>query len=321
MLLVTQKCPHLDAITAATLIQWEGEKLFPGTKDFRISPTWNTGTISPQGKSWKDYEKEGIILIGVGGSPFDEHASPEFGDRKILGESTTSLVAKALGIDQDLLYKRIIAEVTESDLKTIGDTGMFHMASVIQQMYRDGADPMFVIDWAQAGLRALAARQERYLAACGSIQNREGIVQSLPNSKNRLLAIDSDNDQIGPAARSLGFAVLIQRRSTGHTLIFSNKKLGIKMCKVARAIRTAELCARGKDREAKDYKSILKDPGQLELVPNWCYQVPGENLLNGTETVDGLEPTRIEPMKILELVIEHVSTELAGTCRRNIVSQ
>src|SRR4051812_17646843 len=95
--IMIQSCPRLDSIAALYLLTRteEGERKYPGAGSAQVE-YWGTGTVSPDGYDWKEYFDQGTILVGVGGGPFDEHPSPDFGDRKAENLSATLLVARDL---------------------------------------------------------------------------------------------------------------------------------------------------------------------------------------------------------------------------------
>lgn len=169
-----QHRPHIDSLTAKILLRREGEKKYPGVRNAE-DLYWGTGTLPPEkGKTWRDYLKGGQILIGVGGGPFDEHASAEFGDRKLEGESATSLVAKDLGIEKHPLYRKLIIEVTKADLNV---TGIMDIGSRLKSMYRMFPDdPERCIAWAEHAILSIINDQHD-LKAHGvrwEVYNREG---------------------------------------------------------------------------------------------------------------------------------------------------
>jgi hypothetical protein len=301
--------PHIDSLTARILLRREGEKKYPGVRNAE-NLYWGTGTLPPdKGKTWRDYFREGKILLGVGGSNLDEHASPEFGDRKLEGQSATSLVAKDLGIEKHPLYRRLIAEVTKADLNITGILDIGSRLKSLYRMYPD--DPERCIAWAEDAILSIIADQQaimdaqRELKANGhgrEVSNRQG-------DTFWVVGIHSDNPQMAYASRgpSERIAVLIQRRSSGHILILSNQKFAVQMHRVAGAIRYNELVDGGFKAEAARYKHVLEKHGQIELVPNWCYQMPGEALLNGTETVVDLQPTVLSDEQLMNIVCEYIS--------------
>lgn len=310
--IMVQVQPHLDTLCAVWLLQntKAGQQKYPGIENAKIE-YWGHGTVSPDGKTWRDFMKEGRLPVGILGGQLDEHPSPEFGDRKLEGESTTSLVAKDLGLEKNPRFKSLIKAVTKSDLEGAGDDRALHLATIIKHLHRGGFDAIGI---AFTAIQAIVDSQQRFLDAVQDIRNR--VNAEWRELKNGLvvIGINSDNDQIGPAARWLkdsNIAVVVQRRESGNILILTNSKLvGDETAdKIAVDIRSAELVANGRAKEASNLRSTLAKPGQMSLLTNWCYQVPGNNMLNGTETAPDVPATKIDPIEILDIVCRHVQKQ------------
>ncbi|MFA6094874.1 MAG: hypothetical protein WC757_03240 [Candidatus Paceibacterota bacterium] len=298
--ILLQSCPRQDSLCALFLLRREGEKKYPGISTAKIA-FWTTGTISPDGRTWKDYLNEGIFPIGVCGSPWDEHTSLEFGDRKAEGKSTTSLVAEELGISDHPHYRELVKAVTAADLNKVSG---LDMSSIIKNAYRDPeADWEKIYRWLETGLKWFINNQIRLQEAFRELKSKNAAIRR-NNCGGEVVAIMSDNPSICLAASLLRFAACVQIRSNGQVLIAANGRTDISLEKTVVAIRFEELVAQGREKEAQKSTDSLSVTGQMPLVPNWCYQMPGDMLLNGSETAPGLEPTRIPALKILQTVCE-----------------
>ena len=99
---------HADEYAARFLLQETpyGEQFFPGVSEAKIK--YVETDIFEEGAA-KKLLRQGTLLIGRGGGPFDDHAP---GNEE---ESCTSLVAKYLGISQHPSYKKLIEEITAAD--------------------------------------------------------------------------------------------------------------------------------------------------------------------------------------------------------------
>ena len=89
--------------------------------------------------------------------------------------------------------------------------------------------------------------------------------------------------------------------------MFSNQKFGVDMHRICGAVRYHKLVTRGFESEANKYKHTLEKPGQIELAPWWCYQMPGEAMVNGTETVVDLEPTALSDEQLIDIVCNYIA--------------
>jgi hypothetical protein len=72
--IVTHVRPHLDEILAILFLRRFGESRFPGVSTAKLV-LWDAGPLTPDRRPASDYANEGYVLIGVGGSRFDEHAT------------------------------------------------------------------------------------------------------------------------------------------------------------------------------------------------------------------------------------------------------
>jgi hypothetical protein len=312
---MVQSSPRVDSLGGLylELRTPEAEAKYPGIRDAEIL-TWTTGTVSPDGKTWRDYLAEGTLLIGVGGGPLDEHPSPEFGDRKAKGMSTMKLVAKDLGLDKSQLYRRLIQQVTKGDLEKA--ESQLDISVVVKAKHRRGASLDEVIRWVFPAFDDMVASQQQFLDAVREARNVELVEIDGPNGQKVCVGLGySENEQLWAGARyyfqgrGKQLAALVECRSSGSVQVFGNQNLGVSMRRVAGAWRYHELCARNLKRDAEDYKKSLEDPGQMTLVPNICYQIPGENVLNRSETAPGVEVTCLAADEIRDLVCDYIVFE------------
>lgn len=298
--ILIQTCPRQDTLCAIYLLRREGSRKYPGVENARIE-YWGNGTVSPNNITWKERLQQGILPVGILGSHLDEHPSPDFSDRKVTKESTTFLVAKDLGIDRDPLYRNLIKMVTEADLKIVDGLAV---SSIIKGAYRNpDIDPEDIYRWAEFAFDRILDHQERFNAALGDLE-RPGMIthRDVGGVILRIAGVDSDNPALPLAASYRKYAAVIQYRSTGHINVFSNTKMGVSLRDVAVAIRKAELVAEKRCKDAKEYRNLLDEAGQMTLVPNWCYQLPGEALLNWSETAPKLTPTLLSVEQVHEIV-------------------
>lgn len=304
-----QKSCHLDSITAFWLARntEAGNRAHPGVDQAKIC-FWGTGTLSPEGKTWQEHEAQGDLAFGVGGGRYDEHNNPEFGDRKAQGESACSLVAKALKLDRDPRFQRLVEWVTKADQNPVDH---LHVANRIKALHRNGVAPQAVIAWADTAIESVVKTQIRFLEAQAEIRSlpkRNLLIFQPGKQEYRVLVIRSDNNQINAASRLKGVSasVVIQANSDGRTFVFTAANKGLSLQRVAIAIRRAELTARNLANDGFG-DDELSQPGQLSSVPNWCYQQPGEAMLNGSETACDLEPTALSLDQIVDLVMDNLS--------------
>ncbi len=93
--MITHSDPDIDDVEAIRLLLQHGEEKWPGISSAKIemSSERNAG-----GKTPDLLEKEGILLVGIGGGRYDEH--PFEGASGLKRHSAASLVGQDLGLDE-----------------------------------------------------------------------------------------------------------------------------------------------------------------------------------------------------------------------------
>lgn len=300
--IVTHKSPHLDEIAAIWFFRRFGERQFPGINTAKVD-FWSTGGESPDGRPAEDYEREGVLLVGIGGGRFDEHSTIER-ERKE-GECSATLVAKALGIDDEPFLERILKFIINRDLNGTGHP--FDIASIVKVLHQQCPDdPERVMDWAMTALEAKYQEQLGFFIATKADFEENAEIEEIPGPKGRILkmaTIVSDDPQMGKFARSTfggQVDIVIQQRSSGNVQIFTNKRSGLVLYGVVQMIRLAEQEAKGQI-VTTDWKELALE-GKVAGAEEWYLQKAGQMLLNGSLTATQVSPTKIPLEKIQEIV-------------------
>lgn len=130
-LVVTHLRPHLDELAAWWLALRFGESIFPGITK-AVLKLINAGDRLPDGRTprqWK--EADGALLLGVGGAKTTSNPDgAEFDEHGIYGESTMTLMAKALGLMTDPLLHDIVEYTHRNDRK--GNSVPWDAASLLK---------------------------------------------------------------------------------------------------------------------------------------------------------------------------------------------
>lgn len=95
-LMVTHRDPDIDDVEAIRLLIKYGEKTWPGISTAKVLMSHDR---DPFGKSADVLEKEGVLLVGIGGGRYDEH--PFDGARRLENHCAATLVAQDLGLNED----------------------------------------------------------------------------------------------------------------------------------------------------------------------------------------------------------------------------
>lgn len=294
--------PHLDEIAAIWLLRKFGDGRFPGAGAAKVTFT-TARQLAARGGSAEQLERQGILLLGIGGGRFDEHPTAEREKRS--EECAATLVAKELGVDGDPALQKILRFVRAIDVE--GSASPFDVSYLVKVMHNQLPDhPERVISWAMAALDAKYHEQEQFLRVLKPEFEAKAQVEEIRvgNRTERLVAIQSDLENIHKYARSESgarAAVVIQRRSGGNVSIHGDKKPGVDLNETAKLLRLAEQAAKGRIVTSDDER--LTSEGQVPGAEEWFYHKRGQMLLNGSLTAPDVPPTHLSLDQIRELVL------------------
>lgn len=300
--------PQPDSICAIYLLKAYGEKAFPGIKDATIEIRMQ---LDP-GKTADDYEKEGVILIDVGGGKFDHHG---------MQPATTAsfLVAKHLGITGDKSIERILAYTDRDDKYGKGTVSndpldrAFGLSGLIGALNKNHTEhPERVVDFVLPFIAAHHAEERRRyeelpremaeMKSAGKFG--EAIVKQKQN-KLGIAFVESDNVSLPGYLRSqMGgkYDAVVQRRSTGHVNILTRPMKRPDLRKLAAFIRMREYeITKGSMILKNDQE--LQNPGRVDEVPNWYYDPATNSIQNGGVNTHLVEATKI-PWEELKKIVE-----------------
>src|SRR3989344_2372995 len=276
--IVTHYRPHIDETCAIWLLRKLGEKEFHGIREAKVQFA-DAGDRTPNGRPWQEWHDQGYILIGIGGGRFDEHANQKSARKK--EHCATSLVAKALGIDDDPVFKPIIEAVVENDLRGSGS----------------------LLD-----LEAIYQRQVQYWTTTKTEYERSAQVEEIKWSGGRkfnIVTLQSDDEQVLRYARSKHGAnagIVIQKKSTGHVQIHTSPYHGLFLYDVAKLLRIEEQKAGGKEPLRVLDPRVLASEGTLQEIPEWFFHVGMQKLMNGSLTAKNVPPTKMPLSWIQNLI-------------------
>lgn len=292
--IVTHRRPHLDEAAAIWLLRRFGEPMFPGVSQANIELR-DAGAQTPDGRSAEEWEQDGVLFIGIGGGRFDEHPSAENGRKE--GECAASLVACALEMDNDPALERILEFITLGD--TQGTGGPYDLKALVDTINAfKPEDPTPAVRFVMTALDALYAKNKRWHESKREYNKVSKLVAARPY---RVVLITSDNEEMRTIAFSRGAQVVIVRRSSGHTQIFSHEnKGGPELNRVAAELRRQELLARG---EEQQLFTVREQEGSLA---DWYFQQAGQFILNGSLTAPGVPSTLLSVEQIIAITQERI---------------
>ena len=319
--IVTHERPHFDEYLAIFLLKKFGENKFPGISAAKVVYLSSGGGI-PDGRSADDCEKEGKLLIGVGGGRFDEHPAADKNRKQ--DECAATLVAKALGVADDLSLEKLLKFAVNNDLKAAAHPfDLAYIAKVMHQQY----PPEKVMDWIMIGLEAKYQEQVSFFTEAGKEFERRAKIEEVLGPRGmilRMATIVSDDEQINKFARSAyggKTAIVIQKRLSGNVQIFVNQQRGLTLYDVARILRLTEQKIKGKV-VVSDWK-MLASEGKVAGAGEWFFFQAAQMLLNGSLTASGVPATKIPFEQIQEIVRIGINpnafeANFASRCKKGI---
>ena len=251
--------------------------------------------------SRKSWEKEGSILIDLGGGIFDHHKDDSF---------SSFLVAKYLGIENKPELKAILKYLEEDD--NFGLHNKFgDLAHIIKMMYKQNIDVQKIFSFVSSALDAMIyfddESKKEFEAKSKIYKIKRG------KNKIKIAIIESDNQNISRyALQNERMGVVVQKRSSGHIMIFTNNIYKIDLRDIIGAIRKKELEILGKtDIDIK----TLKREGKHPEIQHWYYHKALNALLNGSDALADTPPTIIPLDEIVKIVLFSISTEFPDFCK------
>lgn len=302
---VTHKNPHIDELSAYVVLQLIGKKEFPGI-DSAVLETLERKEISS--KSFKEWLKQGILVIGAGGDgfEFDEHQK-----NRDKNNSCLRLVLRRFGLEEDPLFRYLLKYVTTNDSGF--DQHPFSLGNVLKEMYFNYPEQK-VIDFGLAAVRSKLLSQTEFLLALKEAQKAKVRVISKGDFAVKVVWLRSDNRQIVRALYyqdGLAANVGIVERNGGSKVVFVNKvfpngfprsnKLNTLLLRIlAKDIREAELKARGIN--LKFSKEIMMSDKGPDVLPMW-YKLRNNLFLN-----TDYEPSKLSLDEIKNIVLSRIKS-------------
>jgi len=299
--ILTHERPHLDEIAAIWLLRRFGDSRFPGVSQAEVSFT-TVWKLAESGLSADEYERNGVLLLGVGGGRFDEHPTLEQGRKA--DDCATTLVARELGVNDDPTLTKILRFVYAADV--LGNSSPFDVSYMVKLLHSQyPSEPQRVMDWALFAIEARYQEQVRFFTVVKPEFDAKAKVEEVQVGQRRLrmVTIESDEDGIHKYARSeygARAAVVIQRRSSGNVAVLASKQTGVDLKEVAKLVRMAERAAKGLA-PLEDEAQLLGE-GRVPGAEEWFYHLPGQMLLNGSLTQDDVPATRLSLEQVAGLV-------------------
>lgn len=320
--------PHPDNIVAILLLWLFGEKEFPGIRKAKID-FWNK---VPEGKTADQLEKEGVLLIDLGGGKFDHHSEEK---NKTKGEEcATTLVAKYLRIQDDPALEKLIAYVKRDDLEGRGIISKdpldraFGLSGIIMNLNREyPQNPKKVLELVIPIFLAHYHEERKRMTVLPEVwekiqkEGKADIFEVFQGKKLiKVIMVENDDPSlIGflRASPKTKADVVAQKLSSGHINIITRQWRKVNLDDVAVMIRVAEARKKQTILEIKRPEDLAK-PNRLNGVEEWYYDTVANSIQNGGIQPEGILPTKFEFSQIKEILKASLNPNtLSESCPKN----
>lgn len=317
--------PHPDNIVAIMLLRLFGKEKFPGIENAKIDFL----NKLPEGKNADAYEKEGTLLIDMGGGKFDHHNVE--GGKDNSGECATTLVAKYLGIDNDPALRQLLTYVKRDDLEGKGIISKdpidraFGLSGLIMNLNKANADdlhktiditmPIFMAHYQEQTKRHVVLPQQWDDLQKANKTDQFEVFQG--KKLVRVIVVENDDVSLVGFLRAhpkTKADVVVQRLSSGHTNLITRQDRNVDLKDVAVMLRIEE--ARKKD-AVLEVRTVaeLSQPHRLKGVEEWYYDTTANSLQNGGIAPEGITPTKLSLDEVKEILKNGLNpATLSDTC-------
>ncbi len=316
--------PKIQADTAAAyyILKSSGEKLFPGISQAKVV-FW---TALPEGKTAAQLESEGFLTIDLGGM-FDHHLANEKLGKRV--ECVSGLIARYLGVEDDLRLKKLLAWAKRDDLQGKGTISpdpldrAFGLSGIIMNANREySKEPQKILNLIvliiDLHVREEHRRQVELPEELEKLEQAGKVdVFSLQQGSAELEAMFVETDNVAMAGflrAAKKIDLIIQRRTSGHTNIVTQQARSIDLRPLVAVLRMAE--AEKKGLKLKLDEAALMSAGRMEGVEEWYYDDAANSIQNGGVNPEGVLATKLNRDEVIALVKEAVPLGTIGSLKR-----
>ncbi len=316
-----------DTATAVYLLRSFGEALFPGIAEAKIE-FWSA---APEGKSPEQLEKEGCLLIDLGGR-FDHHLMNQRSGKR--SECAASLIAKYLGVEDHLALQKLLTWAKRDDLQGKGTVSAdpidraFGLSGIIMNLNRQyHEEPQKALDIIVHLIGVHVAEEYRRhvelpreweeLEAKGKA---ESFILQQGSAELSTAVVESDNTTLAGFLRAAKKVDLIlQRASTGHTNIITRQLRNIDLRPVIAALRLAEAEKKGLKLPASQEQ--LEAAGRLPEIEAWYYDDAANTIQNGGANPQGVKPTMLSKDEAVAILKDEIPKGRIGSIKYKKASE
>lgn len=289
---------HADEYVASLALKLRGETKFPGASTAEYHELTETeAKLLREGKTLGDlFDPETTVFLGLGGGPFDEH-TPEHD-----GDCCLTLVAKEIGIMEDIRWEAIIKYIHHTDRNRPNST--LDLEPTTRRLHAQGWDPQSILTYVEMTVVAKLEEQEAFLKTSLKGMEKEEIeIRGEPHP----LAILQNADPILPRYLFfLGTSIIVNRTTTGHIQILTRQELNLDLRDIVRLLRITEQKKAKKTNPITDWKELEREM-VLPEIPEWYYEVAPGWIMNGSAKRQDIPPTRLTLAEVVYIVKKALS--------------
>lgn len=306
--------PQPDTIVAIFILKKFGETIFPGIKEATID-FWQ---VLPENENEKSLDKQGVILIDLGGGRFDHHGTR--------AKTTASdLVSSYLGVFDDPALAKLLEYARRDDFFGKGTVSndpldrAFGLSSLIAVLNKSLVkNPAKVVEII---LPILAAHYNEELRRTKELPKEfedilakgeaEMFTVKQRDKKLKAVIVSSENSSLAGYLRSQNggkFDVVAQWLSSGHVNILTRPTKRIDLRSLAAILRLEEATTAGSELTLGIRE--LSRPGRIKEIPEWYYDPATNSIQNGCLNPKEISPTKIPKDKFRKLVELGLSEQL-----------
>jgi len=272
----------------------------------------------PQDSDEKAFEKEGKVLLDIGGGKFDHH-------NKEPQTTVTNLVIEHLGQRDNPALQRLIKFIERDDFygKGIISTdqldrtfGLPGLMGALNKKYK--SEPARVIDIILPLFDAYYTEEEkRFVSMPKELEEKlaNGKAKSFNTvqrgKKLKCIFIETDEVSMAGFLRSTiggAYDIVAVKLPSGHVNVLTShiKKIDLQSLAVLLRIQEAETQGKELNVEPKE----LSQAGVVGGVPEWHYDKATNSLLNGGPNPQGVKPTSISSFEFPKIIEVGLSEQL-----------
>jgi hypothetical protein len=311
-----------DTAVAVYLLTRFGEKQFPGISKANIV-FW---TAAPTDKTPERYEQEGYLLLDLGGR-FDHHrANKDSGQRS---DCLSTIIARALGMEQSPILKKVLAWAKRDDLEGKGTISAdaidraFGLSGILMNLNREFADqPEKTLNMLITIINVHVSEEyRRHIELPQEWERLQSEGKAVPfearqgSADLKCILVHSDTQALAGFLRAAHkFDLVVVRRSTGHLSVVTRQERSLDFRPVITSLRVMEALKSGVPVNPTDPNLSL--PGKFPGIDEWYYDDAANTLQNGGINPQGIPASKLSDEEIITALVQGLPRGVIGSLKR-----